>query len=293
MEAALTKHRQRSQANPILPNSVRKKWGLTPFLQGSVPISSERSKQSIRTVEEYSAARRLSSNACIHCHQVYEVQREALQAKGEWQRDKLWVYPLPENVGLTLELHAGDCVRAVATDSVAARAGLQEGDRLVTLNGVPVASLGDVQYALHRAPAVGTVAVRWSRGGTIQAGALQLPTGWRETDISWRWSLRGLEPSPWVHGTDLTPKEKHLFGLGERQLAFSEGNFLSTPARQAGIQQNDIIVGVDDKHLELTARQFQAYVRLNYKIGDRVTYNIIRDGKRLNVPLTLIARPRS
>ena len=43
--------------------------------------------------------------------------------------------------------------------------------------------------------------------------------------------------------------------------------------------------------IKMTARQFLAYVRLNYKVGDRVTYNILREGKRLDVPLTLVHRP--
>jgi len=45
--------------------------------------------------------------------------------------------------------------------------------------------------------------------------------------------------------------------------------------------------------LSMTAQQFQAYVRLNYKVGDRITYNILRDGQRLNLPMKLVPRPRS
>jgi hypothetical protein len=42
--------------------------------------------------------------------------------------------------------------------------------------------------------------------------------------------------------------------------------------------------------LSMTGRQFGAYVRLNYKVGDRVVYNVLRDGKRVDVPLTLRGR---
>jgi serine protease Do len=244
----------------------------------------------LRTVDEYAASRRLSDKACIHCHQVYDFRREELQASGKWRLDEVWVYPLPENVGLTLEVDRGDRVAKVLPDSPAARLGIHPGDRLRTVNGQPVAALADVQHALHRAPAKGEIPLAWESEGKAKTGNLTLAEGWRKTDVSWRWSLRGLDPPPWVQGIDLNADEKKALGLGARQLAFRQGPFVTEPARQAGIQQGDVILGVDGKTLEMTARQFAAYVRLTYKVGDRVTYNVLRDGKRLDVPLTLIGR---
>ncbi len=122
------------------------------------------------------------------------------------------------------------------------------------------------------------------------SGSLLLADEWRKTDISWRWSLRGLDPTPWVQGGDLSLAEKKALGLSPNRLALEQAAFLSQPARQAGIRQGDVILGVDGKMLEMTARQFGAYVRLNYKVGDRVTYHLLRDGKRLDVTLTLRGR---
>ena len=117
--------------------------------------------------------------------------------------------------------------------------------------------------------------------------------GWKQTDISWRWSLRGLEPSTWVDGDDLSPEEKRQLGLSEKRLAFYQSSFVSTVARQAGIRANDVIVGIDGKRLEMTEVQFAAYVKLNYKVGDRVTYNILRAGKPIDIPIILARRPLS
>jgi hypothetical protein len=244
-----------------------------------------------RTVEQYSAARRLPARACVHCHQVYDLRRESLQAAGKWRLEEVWVYPLPENIGLTLDVDRGDVVARVAADSIADRAGVRAGDRLLTINGQSIASFADVQYALHRAPAVGSLAIAWRHNGETRKGRLLLTEGWRKTDISWRWSLRGLDPSPWVHGYDLSTEEKKTLGLNEKRLAFRQGPFVSELASQAGLRQNDVIIGVDGKMLEMTERQFGAYVRLNYKVGDRVTYNILRKGERRDVSLRLTARP--
>jgi membrane-associated protease RseP (regulator of RpoE activity) len=243
-----------------------------------------------RTVADFSAARRLSRSACVHCHQVYDLRRESLQAAGKWRMDEVWVYPLPENVGLTLAVDEGDRVDRVAAGSPAERAGLRKGDRLTAVNGLAVSSFADVQYALHRAPARGKVTLRWQRAGKGHEGQLVLAEGWRKTDVSWRWSLRGLEPAPWVGGDDLTAAEKKALGLVPTRLAFRQSGFVSEPARQAGIRPGDVIIGIDGKQLHLTAQQFSAHVRLGYKVGDRVVYNLLRDGKRVDVMLALRKR---
>jgi serine protease Do len=250
-------------------------------------------RNSTPSADQYPAARRRPPQSCIHCHQVYDFRREALQAEGKWQLDQLWVYPLPENIGLTLDRDEGDRIRAVAKHSAAACAGLQAGDRLQSINGVAVASEADVQYGLQRAPAQGEISVVWLRGGQSRQGRLALTPGWRQTDISWRHSLQGVDPAPGVYGQDLTGAEKRNLGLRERQLAFYMGSFLPTPVRQAGIRASDVILGIDNQRLDMTAQQFQAYVRLHYKVGDRVTYNLLRAGQRLDIPLTLTSRPPS
>ena len=45
-----------------------------------------------RTVAQYPAAQRLTARACVHCHNVYDFRREALQAAGKWRLDEVWGY---------------------------------------------------------------------------------------------------------------------------------------------------------------------------------------------------------
>ncbi len=284
MTQALKAHQRKSQIrNPKSEN--QQSWVRISDLDSSISL--------VNTVDRYPAAQRRVSSSCIHCHQVYDFRRESLQAEGKWRLDEVWVYPLPENVGLSMDLDEGDRVQAVADQSPAYHAGLLTHDRLRRVNGIPIASIADVQYGLHRAESEGDIAISWLRDGKSMSSQLSVSKGWRKTDISWRWSLRGLEPAPWVQGEDLTPEEKTGLGLSKNQLAFYQAAFLSPSARQAGIRSNDVILGVDDQRLDMTAQQFQAYIRLNYKVGDRVIYNVLRDGRRLNLPLTLIGRPAS
>src|SRR6266851_78813 len=286
MIEALKSHQRRSKI-------LYSKSSLDSSLSGRSISRAFTDKSPGNTVDQYPAAQRRVSSSCIHCHQIYDFRREARQAEGKWRLEEVWVYPLPENVGLNLDVDEGDRVRKVAVDSPASQAGIQKGDRLRSVNGVRIGSIADVQHGLHRAGTDGEIPISWLRGEKLMSACLTVARGWRKTDISWRWSLRGLEPTPWVQGEDLTPEEKAQLGLSENQLAFYQAAFLSETARQAGIRSNDMILGVDGKSLEMTARQFQAYIRLNYKVGDRVTYNLLRVGRRLDLPLTLIARPPS
>jgi serine protease Do len=289
MANALSAHREATPARSASEGSccyepsLALRAGIGPTELGDVrPVCS---------ADQYPAARRRPANSCIHCHHVYDFRREALQAQGKWSQDRLWVYPLPENVGMTLDVDEGDRVRTVAPGSPADRAGLRAGDRLRRVNGISVASLADLQYGLHRAGAFGEVPVSWARDGVAKTGRMNVAEGWKRTDISWRWSIRGLEPTPWVDGEDLPAEEKRRLRLSEKGLAFYQSSFVSAVARQAGIRAGDVIVGIDGKRLEMTGRQFAVYVKLNYNVGDRVTYNVLRAGKRLDVPLTLSRRP--
>src|SRR5262249_33224156 len=132
---------------------------------------------------------------CLHCHQVREGLDAELRKAGKWEHELTWRYPLPDNLGLALEVDRGNVVQRVEPGCAAAAAGLKKGDVLRLLHGVPVHSLADAQFALDRAPPKGKVPLTWERGGKEQKGALALAPGWRKGDVSWRPSLRHLVPS--------------------------------------------------------------------------------------------------
>src|SRR5262249_17913727 len=155
---------------------------------------------------------------------VNEFRRTDSKAAGKWNRDSVWVYPLPENVGITLDVDVGDRVKAVAANSSAGRAGMKPGDRLAKLNGCPVASFADATYALHQAPRKGAVSVSWVRGDKEQSATLALPEGWRKTNLTWRPSMLDILPSLPFAGEDLTAEEKQQLGLPESRAAFRQSD---------------------------------------------------------------------
>lgn len=237
--------------------------------------------------ENYADAKKMRRGECIHCHQVNELRRAEEKSTGKWQRDSLWVYPLPENLGLTLEVDRGNGVRSVAADSPAAKAGLKPGDVVRKVNGVPIASFADAQYALHRAPVKGETTIAWERGGTAMTGTLALADGWRKTNVTWRPSMLDILPSMPLDGDDLTPKEKQALGLPEKRLAFRQGPKVYCDAQAWGVQAGDVVIGIDNLPLEMTMADFLGHVRKNFLVGDKITLNVLRGGKRVDLEATL------
>jgi S1-C subfamily serine protease len=233
--------------------------------------------------ESYNAAKKIRKGECIHCHQIYEFRRFDAKEAGTFNRDSLWVYPLPENVGLTLDVNQGNKVKSVDAGSAADKAGLRAGDILRSVNSIPVASFADAQYGLHLAPAKGEVPIVWQRGGNPMTGKLLLPEGWRRTNPTWRPSMLDVLPAISLYGDDLTPAEKKKLGLTEKRLAFRQDKTVHKDAQRLGVQGGDIIIGIDDKPLEMTMLEFLGYIRRNYLVGDTVKLNIIRNEKRMDL----------
>jgi hypothetical protein len=231
--------------------------------------------------------RALNFRGCIHCHQTKEIRRDDLIAAGKWKREDIWVYPLPENVGITLEKDRGNRVRSVSAASPAQSVGIRPGDVLQQLNGFTINSFADAQYALHKAPIKGQVAISWLSDGKIRTADLTLADGWRKTNLTWRPSMLDLLPSLTLFGPDLDAKQKKELGLPEKSLAFRQAKPVHSEARAMGVEENDIIIGIDNQRLEMTMREFLGYVRRNYLIGDRAALNIIRNGKRMELPIKL------
>ena len=223
---------------------------------------------------------------CLHCHQVKEILNTKSKT-GKSNQELAWRYPLPENIGLELELDRGNVIKEVKARSPASVAGLKAGDVVQRLNGVPIHSFADTQLALDRAPQAGSIELVWQRGNEVLKDKLSLSEGWRKTDITWRPSMQRLVPSARLYGADLTDEEKKVLGLTAKQLAFRQQDSVPSQAQAAGVRGGDVILGVDGKELEMDVIGFLRYVGRSYLVGDQVTVNLLRDGKRLDLKMTL------
>jgi hypothetical protein len=262
MQAALAEHRKDPSAKPTGPAKQ-------PMYIENFPIAKAQYK------------------GCIHCHQVKEILRAEEQKAGTWNRESIYTYPLPENVGITLDKNRGNLVSVVKPGSAAAQAGVQPGDIIRTLNQRPVVSFADASFSLHKAPLKGEIPIAFERGGKTMDATLTLAPLWRRTNITWRPSLLDMLPSITVYGTDLTLKEKKSLALDEKRLAFRQDEPVHSAAKAMGVEVNDVIIGVDDKKLEMSMEEFLGYVRQNYLVGESMTLNLLRKGKRVDLNVKL------
>lgn len=234
-----------------------------------------------------------AQEACYHCHYAYDAEIAARRASGTFRKADLYRYPLPENLGITLDRDIGNTIREILPNSPAAKIGLQPGDRIERAGGTSVYTAGDLQWALDPIPTPGTIPLDVvSPGKPIRTLQLSLPTGWRKADISWRPSQGAVPPILGIWEEPLDASAKRTLGIPEDRMALRV-SFLFAGAKweptRGDLKKDDIIIAVGGVALpSMTPRQFHSYVRMNYEVGGEIPLTILRDGKRMELRLRAV-----
>jgi hypothetical protein len=225
---------------------------------------------------------------CVHCHQIREYQFLQWSHDGVFSQQKLFGWPLPETLGLELDRDHGHRIKHLTADTPASQAGLRTGDVVERVGDVPVRSEYDIRWALHRLPKQPHVPVVVRRGtdrsaprDTVQ---LPLPSGWRQTNLSWRKSLRSVPLELGFRGYALTRSQLSKLELDPKRMAIRVTSVKDRGlAKTLKLHKRDIIVSVADRRARGTFYAFQSDLLGVYKPGDPVRLQVLRDGK----PLTL------
>jgi hypothetical protein len=219
---------------------------------------------------------------CIHCHMIREHILRDKWLEGRLTLADVRVFPMPENIGLTTDLDDGLLVKSVQDGSPAAQAGLSAGDRLIQLNGQPLISLADIQWALHTAPEETRLPVTVQRGGQTLDKTIALGGDWKQSDIAWRASSwYGLRQG--VKFDPLPEADKQRRGIPADGLAlvikgmYGQGG---PKLQQAGLRMGDIIVAVDGQAKAMTESEFLIDLRLNRGPQDSVKFTVLRGDAR-------------
>jgi hypothetical protein len=231
----------------------------------------------------------LKKENCIHCHMVREFALRAKWEAGKLTANDLKVYPMPERIGLTIDIDDGLRVTSIAEGSAAEEAGIEIGDELVTLSGQPLISLADIQWVLHTSPDESQLALTLKRGDEKLKKTVTLSGNWKQSDIAWRasswYGLRhGLKTEP------LSAADKKARGLVEDDLALAVKGMFGKGGpklQQAGLRMNDVIVAVDGKTDAMSESDFLIWLRLNHGPKDSVKFTVLRgdDRRELTVPM--------
>ncbi len=233
--------------------------------------------------------------SCVHCHQIGDAFRLSYRTEGKPIPPEL-IYPMPapETIGFTLAADQIAHAESVATGSIAARAGVQPGDDLLSMAGQPLVSLADVSWVLQQAREADTLPVVIKRNGKEKTLQLELPNGWRtHSDISKRvgvWGMRGMVTGGMVL-EDLTDEARHAGKIELTALALhvkSVGQYgKHAAAKNAGFQQGDVIIALAGMTQRLTEGELMGQLLQKHPAGEKITATVLRGTERVELFLPM------
>lgn len=223
---------------------------------------------------------------CIHCHMVGEAETEARTRSGTLTVSDIWCYPLPENLGLRLDINDGLLVKTVRSASLAAGLGLQPGDQILSLGGQPVISQGDIQWVLHHTPVKAKLPVEFQRAGKLEMRVFELSGDWKQSNMPWRESLQGARPGFTMN--ILHPGDRKRAGLPADGMALGVGYITGATAKKL-LRGGDAIVAADGRTDFGTESELLKYMRLSQPPLKTVRLKIMRKGdtQEIDFPLAL------
>ncbi len=160
--------------------------------------------------------------------------------------------------------------------TAAERAGLENGDVLMSLDGEPLHSWEELENRIRRTKPGQQVNIQYQRGKRLNTVAVELGSQ-RTREIAGYPLLRQKEACLGVYST----AHSQAGISGARITSFTE----RSAARQARLQEGDVITAIDTTRVSDSDRLWEVIAR--YRPGDRVTVHFYRDGRPQQVEVTL------
>ena len=227
-----------------------------------------------------------SGKNCMHCHMVWGFERRDAPISKEAAQE---LYPLPENLGITMDVDDPNVVKSV--EGAAKKAGVAPGDRVTAINGARVLSSADIAFALHTLPKGGEIKIEI--GGK---SVVVVPEGdWRKRDISWRSTMWALKPAPGFGGKMLTDAEKKRDGVDAPWamkvnyiVDWGDQAALGKAIKAAGLAKEDIVVSIAGKNDFASELAMQTWFRLTQKGGTEIEVVFWRKGEKKTIKIPVV-----
>ncbi len=235
------------------------------------------------------------ARSCIHCHQVADALHEHYWLdKKSMPTELIYAYPHPKILGLIMDPAKAATVKSVIEGSLAGEAGVQAGDKLLTLEKQPLISIADMQWILHQRKDAGKISFTISRAGSTKELDLTLPENWKELgDISWRsstWGFRRMVTGGLTFEPIAAEQRKEL-GLEPKDIGLRVkhvGQFNAHAAgKRAGFKLDDIVTKIDGIERPMSESGLIAHLLRTKRPGNTVAVNLVRDGKPIKLELPI------
>lgn len=244
--------------------------------------------ETVRVPEDIPPMKQMLANRemkCIHCHDVKAAVLRDKRAKGLLDKDMVFTYPSPLRLGIHLDPDVQNQVRKVEEGSPGHSAGIRAGDLLQTIDQQRLLTFADATRVLELARKTsGNAQFTWLRKDRLQSASLPLTPGWEKSeDPSWRSSTGAVGPSSGIWGKRASDQQRAEIGIEADRLAMLVTYIWAPWAKQAGIKHGDYIVSVDGFDKDMTIRQLQAYLQLNYNWGESTAITVRRGDRELKL----------
>lgn len=254
------------------------------YLDGKIP-KMERPKPLFAKEIPLLVERTFARNACVECHLIGDFQN--IHREQDGTLDKLThMYRSPDikTLGIHLDVPKGLVVKQA--EGAAQAAGIRPGDRIAALNGTPVWTFGDFQYYYDKVPRrAKQIRITVDRNGQMLELWVDLPLRWWWTDLRFRQFT--IDPRVYFESRPLSEEEKRRHSLKPDGFA-SEVTFVDNFAQLLKVHElrvGDIVYAVDGAETDEFANTAEFYIKLRKTAGTKVVLSVLRDGKRIQMPL--------
>lgn len=233
--------------------------------------------------------------SCIHCHQVGESVFDWYRQKGKpFPIEAIFPYPNPKILGIIMDPKSARTVKTVVAGSAADRAGLKQGDGIISCESQPVIATADIQWVLHRIGSQPSVKIEVERAGATVPLSIALEEGWRERDdIAWRattWEKRRTLTGG-MRLEVLSEEERRVTAVSKDSVGLKikhVGQFSPHDvAKRAGFKAGDIILKFGEWDQPMTESQLLVKLLKEADSGDVYSIDISRDQRKLSLELKI------
>jgi len=188
--------------------------------------------------------------------------------------------------GLNLKVKRGVLISEVIEGSPAQKAGLEDGDVIVSFNGKKITSskvLGDLVATTEVGDEVRVKVLRDNKSKTLkvvvgewpeeQAWAFAAPGDFK------RFCVKAFRPQLGVRIHDMDEDLAPYFGVDDGEGVLVLGVVEDSAAEEAGMRAGDVIVEIDEREIKSTTDLYDAVGKID--AGEKFDVTVIREKKRL------------